>query len=120
MSAPLAMNAVPMAVQSELLDGKLRVTMRIDAAALSFQELKGRWAGEFEIVLLYLDASGNGKGGAERSVPFDLSPAEREKAMTSGFNYQLDLPLIESVQRLAVGVKNTPSGRVGTLQIQLN
>jgi VWFA-related protein len=120
MSGPLSLSAIPMAVQCERLADRLRVTLRLDATALTMREIKGRWQGAFEVVLLYLDAKGQGKGGSEKSVPFDLPTVDRDKALASGFNYQLDLPLIEGAKVLAVGIKDSSSGRVGTLQIELS
>jgi VWFA-related protein len=120
MSGPLSLSAIPMAVQCERLADRLRVTMRLDAAALTMREIKGSWQGAFEVVLLYLDAKGQGKGGSEKSVPFDLPTADRDKALASGFNYQLDLPLIDGAKILAVGIKDSASGRVGTMQIEMS
>jgi hypothetical protein len=117
MSGPLELSAVPMAVQCETVEQGVRVSMRFDTAAVSLRQEGDTWLGELEIVLLYQDVKGAGKGGAEQRVPLKLTNDNRRAALGAGLNYQLMLPRVAGAASLLVGVRDVPSGRVGTIKV---
>lgn len=123
MTLPLETAAVPFALQAAVsgADGgqRLQLSLRADPEAVTLREEKGLWSGRLDIVMLYLDAAGNSKGGAEESVPLRLSSAERDAALKAGFDYRQTLPLPAGAHRIVVAVRDAPSGRTGTLSVEL-
>jgi VWFA-related protein len=121
MASPLNVQAIPfaaqVAAQGEGNNRRYRISLRFDPAAVSLREEKGRWLGELNLVMLYLDEKANSKGGAEQWINLDLSATERERAMEAGYNYEIALPASASASRLLIGVRDSASGRAGTLQI---
>jgi len=117
MVAPLELSAVPMAVQCEAAEQGVKVSMRFDVAAVTLRQQGEAWLGELEIVLLYQDVKGASKGGAEQKLPLKLSNEDRRAAMEAGLNYQLMLPRVAGATSLLVGVRDVPSGRVGTMKV---
>jgi VWFA-related protein len=118
MSAPLELGAVPFAAQLEPAGSKLQVTIKVDPAAVTLRESKGQWLGHVDIVFLYLDATGNSKGGNEEALPLKLTPANREQALTSGFLYQATIPRNQEAHKLVIAVRDAPTGRIGTLHVE--
>ncbi|MDX2153619.1 MAG: VWA domain-containing protein [Bryobacteraceae bacterium] len=121
MSGPLELGAVPFAAQLDPAPaGKLRVTLKIDPAAVSLREAKGHWLGHVDVVFLYLDAQANAKGGSEEAVPLKLTAPDRDEAFKNGFLYQAAIPSNTEAHKLVIAVRDAPTGRLGTLQIQLS
>lgn len=118
-AAPFDTAGVPLAVQTVRMDKQWRVAVRMDPAAVTLREARGRWLGRVDVVMIFLDEAGGSKGGGEESVALDLSAADREAAMASGFNYRQALPVVEGAKRLVIAVRDVPTGRVGTVRIDL-
>ncbi len=123
LSAPLQASDVPMAVQAVILPDqarKLRVTIRLDAAAILLRESRGRFLGRVDIVALFLDAAGASKGGAEESVSLDLTTAQRDDALRQGFNYRQTLPMPEGAHTMVLAARDAATGRMGTVRLELS
>lgn len=123
LASPLHTAAVPFAVQAAAggppASRRLQLALRIDPAAVTLRDEKGRFTGRLDLVLVYLDAQGESKGGAEESVNLSLSGPERDHALRSGFDYQQSLPIPDGAHRLAIAVRDAPSGRLGTFHLDL-
>lgn len=123
LASPLEMAAVPLAVQAQVSGAgearRIELMVRVDPAAVTLRETQGRWSGRLDVVMVYLDARGGSKGGAEEAVALSLSAGEREQALGTGFDYRQSLPLPGGAQLLAIAVRDAPSGRVGTVRVEL-
>ena len=124
LASPIGMAAVPLAVQARVAgEGgarRIELGIRVDPAAVTLREEKGRWTGRLDVVMVYMDVRGGSKGGAEEAVSLALSAGEREQALGTGFDYRQSLPLPDGAVRLAIAVRDAPSGRVGTVQVELS
>jgi VWFA-related protein len=118
-AAPFDVAGIPIAVQAAAMGERLRVAVRLDPASITLREARGRWLGRLDVVMIFLDEAGESKGGGEEALPLDLSAADREAAMASGFNYRQSLPRVAGASRLVVAVRDVPTGRVGTVRIEL-
>ncbi|HBY64607.1 MAG TPA: hypothetical protein DEH78_32715 [Solibacterales bacterium] len=118
MTAPLELAAVPFAVQLTPQPGTLRIALKVDPAAVSLRESKGAWLGHVDVVCVYFDAKGQSMGGSEEEVPLKLTAANRDEALRNGFVYQATIPANAAAHKLVIAVRDAPSGRIGTVQVE--
>jgi VWFA-related protein len=124
LASPIEAAAVPVAVQAQASGAgearRIELMVRVDPAAVTLREDNGRWSGRLDVVMVYLDARGGSKGGAEEAVALSLTDEQRQQALGMGFDYRQSLPLPSGAQTLAIAVRDAPTGRVGTLRLELS
>jgi VWFA-related protein len=97
----------------------LHIAMRLGAAQLSFREQAGGLFGAVEQMFLETNAAGGVVAKVTTSKDLRVSPRTLEQFQREGLPLVQDVGLMEDAVRLLIVVRDTASGRTGTLSVPL-
>jgi hypothetical protein len=99
--------------------GKLDVHLNLDAATLTLKPAKSGEGGEVEELFVELNESGDTVARVSDRKSFDITSKEKARVLSGGASWSVSLPLMPAAARLAVVMRDSSSGRVGSLMIPL-
>ncbi len=92
------------------------VNLRIDASKLDFkQDAEGKYQTALDIVGFVINRSGKTEGGFSQTLNASLTSDEYKRALSSGLGYTGQLDLVPGSYQLRVAVRETETGKLGTL-----
>lgn len=92
------------------------VNLRIDANALEFkQATDGKYQTTLDVVGFVVNRHGRTEGGFSQTLNASLTPEEYKRALTTGIGYTGQVQLDPGGYQLRVAVRETGTGRLGTL-----
>jgi VWFA-related protein len=95
------------------------VTLEIEGSRFKFSEKDGRIFDEVEVSMLAIDADGKGRDGGRDVVQLTLRPQTRDAILARGVRIMRRLELSPGIYYLRIGARETGSGSVGTVMLDL-
>lgn len=99
--------------------GTLNAHLTLDPEPLSMKQTSAGYTGKVEEMFLELDANGHEVGRFSDTKQFTIAAAYKPKFDHNGVTLSQAIPLVASAVKLSVAVRDTASGRVGSLVIPL-
>jgi len=96
------------------------LAVHIDPQNLRLENLKGRWVGEIEFVLVNLSPTGQNLKGFDQTRKFNLLPSTYERIQREGLEFPLRLRIPADTERIRLVVRDSPSGAMGSVTIPLS
>jgi len=100
--------------------GALSIRLNLDAAKLSLREVPGGWTGKVEEVFVERNDSGDTLAKVSDTKEFEVTHADRARYDANGVSWTQTFPLTQGAVTIAVVVRDSATGRVGSLTIPLN
>ncbi|MBN9657673.1 MAG: VWA domain-containing protein [Acidobacteria bacterium] len=100
-------------------NGNLNVTLQIDASKVSFRADKDSWLGVLDLVF-YVKSPDGKMTGTKANMPLKLTAEQYSTVMRKGILYRRSVQITPGAAVLRIGVRDSGSGLVGTLDIPLN
>lgn len=100
--------------------GTVNIHLNLDPGTLSLQEKADGWTGKIEETFVELNASGATLSKASDTKEFHVTRETRTSYETQGIAWPQSLPLIPGAVKIAIVVRDTKTGRVGSLTVPLN
>jgi len=100
--------------------GTLNIHLNLDPGTLSLQEKPGGWTGQIEETFMELNASGATLSKASDTKEFHVTRESRASFDSQGVAWPQSLPIIPGAARIMIVVRDSKSGRVGSLTVPLN
>jgi VWFA-related protein len=97
----------------------LRIRVQVDAATLSLKQKDGKSAGRVDEMLVEQDESGGTLARISDRKDFQVTAAERAHYDADGVSWLLSIPLKPGAVKILVIVRDSGSGRLGSLSIPL-
>jgi VWFA-related protein len=118
---PVDEDAVKMTARVVRIKGqaKLRVLLNLDPATLSVKEKDGKLNGQVDEFVAELNGNGGMVGKVADTRSFNLPVAKRSSYETHGVTWPIDITLVATAVQLRIVVRDTKSGRLGSLTIPL-
>jgi VWFA-related protein len=117
---PADSTAVGIEATLDAKPGTLNVRVRLDPETLSLQPGKAGQAGKVEELFVEFNAAGHEVGRISAVGPFRITPENRETFKTRGVIMVQSIPLATDAVKLSIVVRDTASGRVGSLAVPLD
>lgn len=121
---PSGLNDVGITAKLDVLPGKPRATMtahlKLDPQSLSIRQSPGGWSGKIEELFVELNAVGREVGRVSDTKQFEIGAAQKSTYDTQGVVLSQPIQLAPGATTLSVVVRDTASGRTGTLIIPLD
>ncbi|HVY94953.1 MAG TPA: VWA domain-containing protein [Bryobacteraceae bacterium] len=99
--------------------GKLDIQLNADAATLTLKPQKSGQSGEVQELFVQMNDSGDTLARISDQKEFDISAKGEARVLSSGVPWSVSIPLMPAATRLAVVIRDSASGRVGSLMIPL-
>lgn len=99
--------------------GKIDIRMNLDPTTLSLKEQGTGWTGRVEETFLELDASGATLSKASDTKEFHVTRESRANFDTQGVAWPQSLPLIPGAVKITIVVRDSKTGKVGSLTVPL-
>ena len=99
--------------------GTLNISLRLDSATLSLKEQPGKWTGKVEETFVEQDASGNMLTKASDIKTFEITSSNRAHYDSQGVSWPFSIPLMPGATKLAIIVRDSATGHVGSLSVPL-
>jgi VWFA-related protein len=99
--------------------GTLNIRLNLDPGTLSLHEKTGGWTGQIEETFVELNASGATLSKVSDTREFQITRESRASYDSQGVAWPQSLPLIPGAVKIAIVVRDTKSGRVGSLAVPL-
>ena len=99
--------------------GTMILRLNLDPATLSFREQAGARVGSIEELVLERDANGATLGKVGEKKEFEVSGTNGGEVNGSVVAWPVTVPLAEGAAKLTIVVRDTQSGRVGSLTVPL-
>jgi len=97
--------------------GTLNVRLRLDPQTLSVQPDKTGQAGKIEELFVEFNAAGREVGRISAASPFQIKQENIEAYQSRGVTMVQSIPLASDAVKLSIVVRDTASGRVGSLAV---
>jgi VWFA-related protein len=121
---PSGVNEIGITAKLDLAPGKLRAILtahlKLDPQSLSIRQSPGGWTGKIEELFVELNAVGREVGRVSDTKKFEISAAQKSKYDSQGVVLAQPIQLAPGAVTLSVVVRDTASGRTGTLIIPLD
>jgi len=104
----------------DMKPGTLNVRVRLDPETLTVHPGKTGQAGRVEQMFVELNAAGREVGRISAATPFEIKPENRETYESRGIIMVQSIPLAADAVKLSIIVRDTASGRVGSLAVPLD
>jgi hypothetical protein len=98
---------------------QLELTVSIDARDLTFEEVKGRWSGSFNLWAIQCSDKGKSRGGISKSMTLNLLEGSYQKLLREGLSLSFNEKVERRAEKLLVIVRDNTSGKVGWVNIPL-
>ncbi|MDE3197160.1 MAG: hypothetical protein KGN84_12495, partial [Acidobacteriota bacterium] len=99
--------------------GKLDIQLNADAATLTLKAQKAGESGEVQELFVQMNDSGATLARISDQKEFDISAKGEAPVLSGGVPWSVSLPLMPAATRLAIVIRDSASGRVGSLTIPL-
>ncbi len=121
---PSGVNDVGITAKLDLTAGTPRATvtahLKLDPQSLSIQRSPGGWRGKIEELVVELNAIGREVGRVSDTKQFEIGAAQKSKYDSQGVMLSQPIRLAPGAVTLSVVVRDSASGRTGTLTISLD
>ncbi|WP_321476012.1 VWA domain-containing protein [uncultured Paludibaculum sp.] len=118
--SPVTQSAILLTAQVVPGENKnINVAVQIDTSRISFRQEKDSWVGYLDLVFYQKSADGK-MAGSKANMPLKLTAEQYATAMKKGILYRQSVELKPGASVLRIGVRDSGSGLVGTLDIPLN
>jgi hypothetical protein len=121
---PSGLIDVGITAKLDVLPGKPRATitahLKLGPQSLSIRQSPGGWTGKIEELFVELNAVGREVGRVSDTKQFEISAAQKSKYDSRGVVLSQPIQLAPGATTLSVVVRDTASGRTGTLIIPLD
>ena len=97
----------------------LRIALRLATGGLSMHPRAEDWSGRVEEMFLETNPAGQVVAKVRDSQEFQISRRQRERFDAEGIPFVHDIRLMEGAARLLIVVRDTGSGRTGSLSVPL-
>jgi VWFA-related protein len=118
--SPTDATAVGIEATLDIKPGALNVRVRLDPETLSVQPGKTGQAGKIEELFVEFNAAGREVGRISATSPFEIKPENLEAYQSRGVTMVQSIPLAADAVKLSIIVRDTASGRVGSLAVPLD
>jgi VWFA-related protein len=118
--SPVDSTAVGIEATLDVKPGTLNVRVRLDPETLSLEPGKISQAGKVEELFVEFNAAGLEVGRVSAITPFEIKPENRETYERRGIVMAQSIRLAADAVKLSIIVRDTASGRVGSLAVPLN
>jgi VWFA-related protein len=98
---------------------QISLTTSIDAHDLTFEEVKERWSGSFDLWAVQCSQKGKTRGGVSKSMTLNLKEDSYQKILREGLSLSFNEKVWRGSEKLLVIVQDNPSGKVGWVNIPL-
>lgn len=117
--SPVTQSAVKLMAQVLPAEGQsLNVAVQIDAGGVSFRQEKDAWVGYLDLVFYQKTPAGK-MSGTKANMALKLTAEQYAVAMKKGILYRNKLEIAPDAVVLRIGVRDSGSGLVGTLDIPI-
>lgn len=117
--SPVTQSAVKLTAQVLPAEGRtLNVAVQIDAGAVSFRQDKDTWVGYLDLVFYQKTPDGK-MSGSKANMALRLTTEQYAMATKKGILYRNKIELVPDAMLLRIGVRDSGSGLVGTLDIPI-
>jgi VWFA-related protein len=99
--------------------GTLNMILNLDAGTLTLKAQASGWNGKAEETIVELDNSGNTLAKVSDIKVFEVSTAGRAHYDSQGVTWPFSMPLMPGAAKVAIVVRDSASGRVGSLTVPL-
>lgn len=103
--------------------GVLNIRMQLDPNTLSLRKKSGDSggveAGRIDEMFLELNAAGGTLAKVSDTKDFEFTDAARRQYEQSGVSWPISIPLIEGASKLAIVVRDSATGKVGSLSVAI-
>jgi VWFA-related protein len=99
--------------------GKLDIRLNVDPATLTLKPAGGGESGKVEELFVEMNESGDTLARISDKKSFEIAAKERASVLSEGAAWSVSIPLMPAATRVAVVVRDSASGRVGSLMIPL-
>jgi VWFA-related protein len=99
--------------------GTVNLRVSLDPSTLSLSERPDGWAGSIEETFIETNDSGATLAKISDKKEFDVPSATRARFDAGGVAWPIPLPLVEGAEKITIIVRDTKSGRVGSLTVPL-
>ncbi len=121
---PSGVNEVGITAKLDLASRKPRATitahLKLDPQSLSIHQSASGWTGKIEELFIELSAAGREVGRVSDTKQFEIGAAQKSKYDSQGVVLSQPIQLAPGAATLSVVVRDTASGRTGTLVIPLD
>jgi hypothetical protein len=121
---PVDTNGVGITANLDVTPGKprsiLNAHLRLDPAALSLRQNPGGWTGKVEEMFIQLNAMGREVARISETKVFQIDAAYKPTFDVQGGKLTQAIPLAPGAVKLSIVVRDTASGRMGSLTIPLD
>ena len=100
--------------------GTLAAHVKLDPEALTVTRVNNQWNCKVEEVFLELNAEGAELAKFSMEQPFSITDAQKPGFDAHGASLTQTIPLIPGAAKLQIAVRDTASGRTGSISIPLN
>lgn len=97
----------------------IEVSVRLDPGALTLRQAAHGWTGGFDTVFVQLDSKSAVLNATDDPIRFLLSADQYRQATQHGGSYTETVSLSPQASQLRVVVRDTPTGRIGSVAIPL-
>jgi VWFA-related protein len=98
---------------------QLAVRLRLDPDSLTMHESKAGRSGKVEEMFVEFNAAGREVGRITAASPFDITPENSDAFEKTGVTMVQSIPLSAEAVKLSIIVRDTDSGRVGSLTVPI-
>jgi hypothetical protein len=99
--------------------GTINLRVSLDPSTLSLSERPDGWAGSIEETFIETNDSGAALAKVSDKKEFDVLSATRARFDADGVAWPFSVPLVEGAGKITIMVRDTKSGRVGSLTVPL-
>ena len=117
---PADSTAVGIEATLDMKPGTLNVRLRLDPETLTVQPGKAGLTGNIEELFVEFNATGHEVGRISAAPPFEIKTENLEAYQSRGVTMVQSIPLADDAVKLSIIVRDTASGRVGSLAVPLD
>jgi VWFA-related protein len=120
LSSPMNATGIRMTVRVDSVSGKTaKLRLNMDLATFPLTEHGADWTGKVEETFIEQDRSGNTLGKVSDIREFELTPVDRARYETEGVAWPFTLPLADGAVKVTIIVRDSKTGRTGSLSVPL-
>jgi hypothetical protein len=97
----------------------LNTHLKLDPASLSMGKIAGGWVGQIEEMFVQFNEEGHEVGRQSDKKRFEIPAALRSSFDRSGVTLTETVPMVAGAVKLTIIVRDTASGRTGSLTVPL-
>ncbi len=125
LESPIPTSGLGLTVFAAAFAGKaptasVAVVVEIDPGRLVFEEQKGTFNDDLEIVMVGVDSAGKSPDGSREEIPLRLAPATYESVRRNGFRVMRRLALPPGRYTLRVAAREISRGATGSIAMDLD